>query len=218
MQKIEVKILDHNLNGMPLFLAKLTQRGHEISSAKDLMSLYFENINKIPSERFMRLPHTTLRRMSYLTVAIIGLSTKAVSQLRTHAKHLTFLSTSTQYSNFANREDNFVQVSDMQTDEYYKKLEDTYRDLLQKGYTNDEASYILPQSLRKTLIVSGSLADWEYVLQTRLCKRNSDEVRYVSNMIVNEINQQIDKAFTVNMKPNCQLEGCKEDYLSCKRR
>ena len=32
MKNIKVEILDHNLDGTPLFLAKLTQRGSQISS------------------------------------------------------------------------------------------------------------------------------------------------------------------------------------------
>lgn len=73
MDKIEVKILAHNLNGMPLFLAKLTQRGHQITCMKDLEELYESSINKVPSERLIKLPHTTIQRMCFVTVAITGL-------------------------------------------------------------------------------------------------------------------------------------------------
>ena len=51
MDQIKVKILEHNLNGMPLFLAKMTQRGSEINSMEDLMKLYTENIDKTPSDK-----------------------------------------------------------------------------------------------------------------------------------------------------------------------
>ena len=100
LDQIKVKILEHNLNGMPLFLAKMTQRGSEINSMEDLMKLYTENIDKTPSDKLLQLPHTTIFRMCNMTVAIYGLSTKAVSQLRTHATRLTFMSTSTQYSEY----------------------------------------------------------------------------------------------------------------------
>ena len=79
MDQIKVKILEHNLNGMPLFLAKMTQRGSEINSMEDLMKLYTENIDKTPSDKLLQLPHTTIFRMCNMTVAIYGLSTKAVS-------------------------------------------------------------------------------------------------------------------------------------------
>lgn len=96
MDKIKVRILKHDFDGMPLFLAKLTQRGSQINSMEDLLKLYEENVHKQPSAGLLKLPHTTIQRMCNMTVAIFGLSTKAVSQLRTHATRLTFISTSTQ--------------------------------------------------------------------------------------------------------------------------
>ena len=96
MDNIKVKILEHNFNGTPIFLARMTQRGHLINNMDDLLKLYRDNVNKTPSKDLLKLPHSTIFRMNYLTVAIYGLSTKAVSQLRTHATRLTFMSTSTQ--------------------------------------------------------------------------------------------------------------------------
>ena len=107
MNRIEVAILDGNLNGMPKFLARLTQRGHQIKGMDDVLALYDDWIVGAPSETLLTLPHTTIQRMNYLTVAVTGLSTKAVSQLRTHAKRLTFLSTSTQYSDYSGCDDNY---------------------------------------------------------------------------------------------------------------
>ena len=60
MENIKVKILNHNLNGMPLFLAKLTQRGNEINSLEDLLKLYNDNIAKQPSSKLLELPHSTI--------------------------------------------------------------------------------------------------------------------------------------------------------------
>ena len=80
MNNIKVKILRHNFDGTPLFLAKLTQRGSEISSMDDLLALYNDNINRQPSKKFLELPHSTIFRMCEMTVAIYGLSTKAVSK------------------------------------------------------------------------------------------------------------------------------------------
>ena len=82
MNKIEVAILDHNLNGMPKFLARLTQRGHLINSMADVKRMYDEAVSTPPSEYLLGLPHTTIKRMNYITIAITGLSTKAVSQIK----------------------------------------------------------------------------------------------------------------------------------------
>ena len=218
MDKIQVRILYHNFNNMPLFLAKLTQRGHLINSMSDLNTLYCDTMcNDTPmSKEFMQLPHTTLRRMCYMTVAIVGLSTKAVSQLRTHAKRLTFLSTSTQYSAYDGRDNNFVMPKDdMNLEMAYILAQNSYKILLEHGLDKDTASYLLPQGLRKTLIVSGNLADWEYVLSTRLCNRNTKEVQHICELIVQKVKEICGEEFTYNMYPSCVTDKCHEGKMSC---
>lgn len=221
MDRIEVEILEGNLNGMPKFLARLTQRGHEIKDMGDVLQLYYEAVEGAPSDTLLKLPHTTIQRMNYLTVAVTGLSTKAVSQIRTHAKRLTFISTSTQYSDFSNCEDNFVIPDglDEHTVEQFKKsyqyIQWVYEDLIKKGIDKDKVSYLLPQGLRKTLIISGNLDDWNYVMRTRLCNRNTKEVQEVMRMILHAIEYHFGPEYTVNMLPSCVDGKCLEGKFSC---
>lgn len=224
MNRIKVKILEGNLSGMPKFLARLTQRGHIIKGMDDVLALYEDAIEGAPSEYLLSLPHTTIQRMNYLTVAITGLSTKAVSQLRTHAKRLTFVSTSTQYSDFSGCNDNYV-IPDGLTDEQRLYIHDTYdgiqhmyERLIQSGVDKDKASYILPQGLRKTLIISGSLDDWSYVMRTRLCHRNTEEVQNIMRLILKEIEREWGEEYTVNMLPPCVNGKCLEGKFSCGKR
>ena len=220
MNKIEVKILDHNLNGMPLFLACLTQRGHEISNMQDVYNLYERTVGKHPSEKLMRLPHTTLKRKNYMTVAIVGLSTKAVSQIRTHATRLTFVSTSTQYSAYHERSDNFVLPGGLsKKDEEvlrtaYEKIHNTYSGKIMDGLNQDTMSYLLPQGLRKTLIAHGDLDSWGYVIRTRLCRRNTLEVQHIMRKLYNLV-YAIDPVWTRDMLPPCTRGACPEGHLSC---
>lgn len=224
MNRIEVEILEGNLNGMPKFLARLTQRGHEIKDMGDVLQLYDDAVEGAPSDYLLKLPHTTIQRMNYLTVAVTGLSTKAVSQLRTHAKRLTFISTSTQYSDFSNCEDNFVIPEGL--DEYataefknaYKSIQWVYEDLIKRGVDKDKVSYLLPQGLRKTLIISGNLDDWNYVMRTRLCNRNTKEVQEVMRMILHAIEYHFGPEYTVNMLPSCVDGKCLEGKFSCGKR
>lgn len=217
MNKIEVKILDHNLNGMARFLAMLTQRGHEMHSMEDVLKLYERTKNNPPSESLMALPHSTIRRMNYLTVAICGLSTKAVSQLRTHATRLTFISTSTQYSAYNERSDNFVMPEDLDSvnesrmQEAYTNVEYIYDHLIKVGVDKDKAGYLLPQGLRKVLIVSGNLDAWQYVMSTRLCKRNTLEVQHIMQLIYNAIREECGAEYLVGFMPKC----CQEGKFSC---
>ena len=224
MNRIEVEILEGNLNGMPKFLARLTQRGHEIKDMGDVLQLYDDAVEGAPSDYLLKLPHTTIQRMNYLTVAVTGLSTKAVSQLRTHAKRLTFISTSTQYSDFSNCEDNFVipEGLDEHTAEQFKNsyqyIQWVYEDLIKRGIDKDKVSYLLPQGLRKTLIISGNLDAWNYVMRTRLCNRNTKEVQEVMRMILHAIEYHFGPEYTVNMLPSCVDGKCLEGKFSCGKR
>lgn len=218
---IEVKILGTWL-GEELFLGRLTQRGDEIRTVEDLTALRTKSLfGKAPSADYMRLPHTTLRRMSLIEVAIVGLSTKCMNQLRTHATRLTFVSTSTQYSKYTGQ-DNFILpsgLSEEATDtmkKLYDNVQSVYNKLINEcGVDNDKASYILPQSLRKAVVISGSLDAWEYVMRTRLCHRNSEEMQHVMKLIYKEFAKCMPSTYLVNMLPKCTTTGCEEGKFCC---
>lgn len=226
MVNIEVEILSGNFYNMPKFLAKLTQRGHEINEIEQIVSLHDEALyDEVPSDYFMTTPHTTLRRMNYITVAINGLSTKCVSQLRTHAKRLTFMSTSTQYSAYIDHAAiNCVFPTDdekiiTKLANAYDFILKRYAEMIDDGIDKDVASYILPQGLRKSLIISGNLDDWQYVMQTRLCHRNSEETQYVMKLIYNEIKDVAGEQWVKGMLPMCCTKyGCQEGKKSCGRK
>ena len=226
MVNIEVELLSGNFYNMPKFLAKLTQRGHEIYHINQIVDLHEDALkDETPSDYFMTTPHTTLRRMNYITVAINGLSTKCVSQLRTHAKRLTFLSTSTQYSAYTdhgakncvfptNDEKISTRLANM-----YDFILARYAEMIEDGIDKDVASYILPQGLRKSLIISGNLDDWQYVMQTRLCHRNSEETQYVMKLIYNKIKDVAGEQWVKGMLPMCCTKyGCQEGKKSCGRK
>jgi len=224
MQNIEVKILDHNLNRcMPIFLAQMTQRGHEISSMSDLMQLYEKTINKTPSKYLIGLPHTTIKRMNYMIVAITGLSTKCVSQLRTHATRLTFMSTSTQYSAFDKRPDNYTIPAGLSkdTEEHihtaYTEIQAIYNKLIDTGVDKDKAGYLLPQGLRKALIIHGNMDAWQYVIQLRLCRRNTEETQYIMRLLYRELHN-IAPDWCTNILPTCTSTGCREGKFCCGRK
>lgn len=221
MQNIKVEILSHNLNGMPLFLGKLTQRGSEISCMEDLLKLYKDNISKTPSLNFMKLPHSTIFRMCHLTIAIYGLSTKAVSQLRTHATRLTFVSTSTQYSEFTKVEKPYVipeGLTKEQEQTYIdacNEIHQSYIKLYEAGVDRDKSGYLLPQSLKKCLIIDGNFPAWQYMLSIRLCNRNTREVQYICQQILQKINNECGKVWADVCLPSCAYGPCKEGKFCC---
>ena len=210
---------------MPIFLARLTQRGHLINNMEDIMGIYNDaNYIGTPSKDLMLLPHTTIMRMCYVTIAISGLSTKAVSQLRTHAKRATFMSTSTQYSSFENRENNYVMPNVNLNSDHgdlikstYAEIDKLYKQLIDAGIDKDEAGYILPQGLRKAVIISANISDWNYILKTRLCNRNTKEVQYISQLIYETL-YNISPNWVVNALPDCVNGKCPERNFSCGKR
>ena len=221
MENIEVKILNHNLDGTPLFLAKMTQRGSEITSMDDLLKLYFDNVEKTPSSKLLDLPHSTIFRMCNLTIAIYGLSTKAVSQLRTHATRLTFMSTSTQYSEFTKVEKPYVIPNGLTKEQeqmYIDACNDIhqgYIKLYESGLDRDKAGYLLPQSLKKCLIISGNFPAWQYMLSLRLCNRNTEEVQHICREILQQINDECGKTWADVCLPSCVDGQCKEGKFCC---
>jgi thymidylate synthase (FAD) len=91
-----------------MFLAKLTQRGHSISSLEDLQALYHTCVNENKHwniSRLAALPHGTIKRFTPITVAIVGASRRFLAQARTHQVGLTFVSASLQYSDYSGQAD-----------------------------------------------------------------------------------------------------------------
>lgn len=225
MEHIAVKIIDSNIPtkpGMSKFLARMTQRGHLIGNMDDLMTLADDCMEDTPSEALLSLPHTTIMRMNYITVAVTGLSTKCVSQLRTHAKRLTFLSTSTQYSPFDEKPDAFVFPYHTTMEQHdkianaYNQIQSLYKELMALGMDKDDASYVLPQGLRKCLVISGPLDAWQEVMRVRLCHRNSLETQLVMHSIYDAIRAAFGERFVVNMLPTCTTKtGCREGKFCC---
>lgn len=221
MDNIKVKILEHNFNGTPIFLARMTQRGHLINNMNDLLKLYRDNVNKTPSKDLLKLPHSTIFRMNYLTVAIYGLSTKAVSQLRTHATRLTFMSTSTQYSEFIGQECPYVipeglakeQQEELKT--AFTNAHIAYIKCFDDIKDKDKAGYLLPQGLRKCLVISGNFPAWQYMLSLRLCNRNTREVQYICELILDAITQECGKNWADVCLPSCVDGKCKEGKFCC---
>ena len=64
MNRIKVEVLEGNLNGMPKFLARLTQRGHLIKGMDDVLALYDDAIEGAPSKYLLSLPHNSSHRVN----------------------------------------------------------------------------------------------------------------------------------------------------------
>lgn len=203
MDKIKVYILKESTDalGMQLFLARLTQRGHNIQDLNDLMELYNKSVQEAPSKRSLmrdlaELPHGTIKRFTPVTVAIVGASRRFLAQARTHQVGMNYVSASLQYSDYSGTGEFVVPYPIIERDYqserdgeppratgYYldscRRSLEAYN-LIASDIDNDTASYAMPQGLRNILIMQGNAEAWQYFIRLRACNRNTPETQYVA--------------------------------------
>ena len=245
MNKIEVKVLDsHNdPGGMMMFLAKLTQRGHNINSMADLEKLMESSRSPKAStvESVAALPHGTIKRFCPITVAIVGASRRFLAQARTHQVGFNYVSASLQYSNYSDKGQFVVPYALMKADHDFKMdasggsfiydliegpytekyLEacndamETYKDLA-KVTDNDTAGYAAPQGLRNILIIQANHEAWMNFIRLRSCNRNTNETQYVTLRIWEELLKTPGGKEMFKMAgPDCMWGACREGKMCC---
>lgn len=228
MDKIQVKILNPEVlqetRKMMAAGARLTQQGHKIFDLDDFMHLY----NKPASDNFVKvmseLPHPTLQHLTKINIVIVGASRRVLAQLTRHQDNVKFISASLQYSNFAERADVVVP---------YKILKDPYARLkykeaarqslevysdLQEDYSidNDAAGYATPNGIRNVLIMSATPFELKHIISQRICRRNTDETRYVMLLIWQKLYELDPILFAPNTTgPFCMKGSCKEGKFAC---
>lgn len=235
MNKIEVAVLDYpNEPGATMmFLAKLTQRGHNIKNMADLKKLYEDTCyNGVKSETIQRiaaLPHGTIKRFTPIMVAIVGASRRFLAQARTHQVGFNYVSASLQYSDYSGEADFVVPYALMEADiekpfgpsaveMYLKSCEESmgvYK-LLAEETDNDTAGYAAPQGLRNILILQANHESWMHFIRMRSCNRNTNETQYVTLRIWEELlkTQDGEEMFRY-AGPDCMFGTCREGKMCC---
>lgn len=231
MDKIEVKVIAEHGNpaAMMSFLARLTQRGANITSMSDLESLMERPSSTKLVESMVALEnHHTIRRFTPITVAIVGASRRFLAQIRTHSVGLNFVSASLQYSDYTGKARFVVPYALMKadkdnnttwhTEEYLKQCEramDTYR-IIANETDNDTAGYVAPQGLRNILIIQGNHDAWLNMIKLRSCNRNTVETQYVVMRIWEELLRTEDGNEMFKWAgPDCMYGACKEGKMCC---
>ena len=215
---------------MMMFLAKLTQRGHAVKSMSDLVGLYEGSIGKHSvATDIAKLPHGTIKRMTPITVAIVGASRRFLAQARTHQVGITYVSASLQYSDYSGEAGFVVPYEIMKASKRdnidYKAeyLQDC--SLAMEKYAalavctdNDTAGYLAPQGLRNILIMSGNHEAWMNFIRARGCNRNTVETQYVTMLIWEALLHTADgEEMFAYAGPDCCYGKCREGKMSCGR-
>lgn len=234
MRNIEVKVIAEHGNpaAMMSFLARLTQRGANISCMADLEALMEKPTSTKLVESMVALEnHHTIRRFAPITVAIVGASRRFLAQIRTHSVGLNFVSASLQYSDYTGKARFVVPYALLEASSKGDKIcgvdpVDFYLDDCQyamdayKRITahtdNDTAGYIAPQGLRNILIIQGNHDAWLHMIKLRSCNRNTVETQYVVMRIWEELLKTQDgQEMFKYAGPDCMYGVCKEGKMCC---
>lgn len=231
MRNIEVILLNESHTspaGMMKFLAALTQKGHKIHNAHDLIELYESCIFSTGKvKHIVALPHGSIKRHTPMTVAIVGASRRFLAQARTHSVGIDFVSASLQYSNYADQSDFYVPYELIQKGAAYEEAylakcaeaASMYEYFTKScGINNDTAGYLMPHGLRNILVATANHEAWSYFIRTRACKRNTDETRYIATCIwelLLEHTNDGEEMFAYT-GPDCLYGKCREGKMSCK--
>ena len=232
MRNIEVAVLHEAHScpaGMMMFLAKLTQRGHNIQCMKDLQELYEGSMGKHKTAKSVAaLPHGTIKRFTPITVAIVGASRRFLAQARTHQVGITYVSASLQYSNYSSKADFVVPYELIRADHEIgcPKLVPLYLDSCKKAMEvyeylaadtdNDTAGYAAPQGLRNILIIQANHEAWMHFIRLRGCNRNTVETQYVTMRIWEELLKTEDgEELFAYSGPDCMYGICREGKMCC---
>lgn len=237
MNKIEVKVLEtHGEPGQwATFLARLTQRGHNVKSMDDLVSLYNQSYTPGFVAALAKLPHGTIKRFTPITVAIVGASRRFLAQARTSQVGTNFVSASLQYSDYSGEADFVVPYALLDYDHkhaddiaitsstsmvqrYLEGCQDamtTYMRLAE-ATDNDTAGYAAPQGLRNILVMQANHQSWDYFIRLRGCNRNTPETQYVTMRIWEELlKTPSGYEFFEQSGIDCMRGVCREGKLCC---
>lgn len=236
MRNIEVAVLHEAHScpaGMMMFLAKLTQRGHNIQCMKDLQELYDTSMGKHKTAKSVAaLPHGTIKRFTPITVAIVGASRRFLAQARTHQVGINYVSASLQYSDYSGKGQFVVPYAILKADNentgghrdnywvdrYLSSCNDSM-----EGYSeiatyidNDTAGYAAPQGLRNILIIQANHEAWMHFIRLRGCNRNTVETQYVTMRIWEELLKTEDgEELFAYAGPDCMYGICREGKMCC---
>lgn len=226
MDKIEVAVIEAPAfpGSMMVGLARLTQRGHNISTMDDLRKLFEGAKNARPElvRSIAKLPHGTIKRFTPITVAVVGASRRFLAQARTHQVGINYVSASLQYSDYSGKADFVVPYKLLGTENealYLNSCEDAmdvYQMIAERTGDNDTAGYVAPQGLRNILVLQANHEAWMNFIRARACNRNTEETQYVTLRIWEELLKTPDgEEMFAWAGPDCTFGACREGKMCC---
>lgn len=225
MKNIDIQILNpgaiKDAEEMMVFAARLTQRGHKIHDMNSLLELKNTPYREGTAQAMANLPHPTIQKFGVINVAVVGASRRFLAQITRHQNEVKFMSASLQYSDYSRQAEycipiDIIRKGDYAIDAYLATCEQTmsnYEAAVECGVSNDAAGYMAPQGLRNILIVSATPYQWKHMISQRICRRNTDETRYVMLLIWKALYEQ--SVMFRDMGAFCMTGACKEGKMAC---
>jgi thymidylate synthase (FAD) len=234
VNKIEVGVIAEHGNAAEMmgFLARLTQRGHNIKSLDDIKELTSKSVSPEFVKALMKMElHGTVKRFTPITVAIVGASRRFLAQARTNQVGFNYVSASLQYSDYGDMADFVIPYSLIEADHNMRdfggiKPSSYYTDaceaamrayrIIASEVDNDTAGYASPQGLRNILIMQGNHEAWLHFIKTRTCNRNTVETQYVALRIWEELlKTDGGEDMFAYAGPDCMWGACREGKMFC---
>jgi thymidylate synthase (FAD) len=230
MNKIRVDLVTYDdVDWYAQVACTVTRAANKYDSPVALCTAVDKNrwdMNKV--NEILKLPHSKIARFVDFTFIITGTSRRFLAQLMTHHIGISVMSGSLQYSDHSKQhlDDMFVtpyRLIGLDTrdikDKYLQKQNacfEEYQRLREADIDNDTAGYTMPQSLRNVLFVKVNLEELKFIGNQRLCKRNTDETRYVVAKMIQEVVKVtgIDDSL---FAPSCYEGPCPEGKYCCGR-
>ena len=226
MKNIEIKILNpemiENTEKMLVCAARLTQRGHNIKNLEDFMNLYEKDYTKATVKTLINLPHPTIQKFGIINVVVVGASRRFLAQITRHQNEVKFMSASLQYSDYSNEADFVIPYKILEAGKNAVELYKQTNISSMKEYAhiaklcdNDSAGYLAPQGMRNILIMSATPYQLKHMIRQRVCRRNTDETRYVMLKIWEQL-YNLNSTLFIDAGPFCMNDYCKEGKMNCK--
>lgn len=234
MNKIEIAVIDSNkydFQTMTVAMARMTQRGHEITNLETFYELLDKPYQDGTLLRMLTLPHGTIERFSGINVVIVGASRRFLAQITRHQTGVTFMSGSLQYSDYSDDASFLIPYDIIEKDakchdagvesfEVIKYLNSCrnslveYKEAVSRGLDKDAAGYMMPQGMRNVLVMSANAEAWKHMIAQRTCNRNTKETQYVMTRILKELQHQYPIYFS-QCGPPCCNGKCEEGNFRC---
>lgn len=162
---------------------------------------YGNNVSNRGVQAIIDSSHLSILEHCYATFEV-KCSVRVLGQLTRH-RHLSFTVKSARGSEF----DTFIGSQEAALGNC---MIEQYKELINKGVPYEAATYLLPQGVETSLVVTGNFRAWFEYLPKRLCKRAMPEHRELALSIANELKIAAPEIFDRPFMncANCKERGC----------